>query len=344
MKTYGEKWSKHSFYKQDPFPEIPSALLNSLDIKRYVDKGCLLERESFDPMRMKPASYEMRFLGTLYDWRPEPDGKLKKRYRRVIEGDHVKLSSNSISYLWLKEKLRLPEYIAARFNLRISDVHKGILLGTGPLIDPGFGGQLFIPLHNLTDNDYILEGGQGIIWVEFTKVSPNPYWLPGTEENGRPAWLVKFPSRKSIDNPKEYLRKADSGDVQSAFKGALVRAERRAKDAESAADDSREEIKTIRNWAIGIGVGGLIAVAIGVAELWISAATVSGQVTNRVDRQVERIGELERKIGELEVQLNHLRYGPRTEPDSGLVSETGADVYPRRRPFSYNGVETGSGQ
>ena len=136
MTTYGAEWSEHRYYKQDPLPKIKPALLNSLDIKRYVDKGCLLESDTFDKRRMKPASYEMKLLGTLYRWE-EVRGRPKKQCKTISCGDPVELPRNSISYLWLEEPLRLPEYIAARFNLRIREVHKGILLGTGPLIDPG---------------------------------------------------------------------------------------------------------------------------------------------------------------------------------------------------------------
>ncbi len=30
-----------------------------------------------------------------------------------------------------------------------SIVYKGLLLGTGPIVDPGFVGKLYIPLHKL---------------------------------------------------------------------------------------------------------------------------------------------------------------------------------------------------
>ena len=223
MTTNDTDWTDHRFYKQDPFPEIEPALLNSADITRYVGKGCLLEVDSFDRGRMKPASYEMRFLGELYDWE-EDDGRLQKRSRKIGDGECVTLYKNSISYLWTKERLRLPEYVAARFNLRIREVHKGLLLGTGPLIDPGFGGRLLIPLHNLTDNDYVLIGGKGIIWVEFTKVSRNRYWLPSGDDVERPVDLVPFPGRKDIDDPNVYLSKAgvlDANGVQSGVQGGI---------------------------------------------------------------------------------------------------------------------------
>src|SRR5256885_14069412 len=72
---------------------------------------------------------------------------------------------------------RFPDYIAARFNLKIPNVYRGLLLGTGPLVDPGWSGRLSFPLHNLTTNDYEFPGGEEIIWMEFTKLSENDRWL-----------------------------------------------------------------------------------------------------------------------------------------------------------------------
>ena len=161
----------------------------------------------------------------MYDWIGTKDGKLRRRCRVIEDGCDIQLARNSISYLWIREKLLLPEYIAARFNLHIRHVHKGILLGTGPLVDSGFFGRLLIPLHNLTDNDYTIVGGDGIIWVEFTKVSENKFWRSDGAE--RPENLKEFPNRKDLGTPIEYIEKSkvtEAGGVQSAFRGALDQA------------------------------------------------------------------------------------------------------------------------
>ena len=303
MATYGVEWSQHPFYRKDPLPGIESALLNSLDISRYVEAGCLLEKDRFDPKRMKPASYEMRFLGTLYDWELK-DGRLERCCREIVEGEYVKLSKNSISYLWIEEPLRLPEYIAARFNLRIRDVHKGILLGTGPLVDPGFGGRILIPLHNLTDNDYRFKGGEGIIWVEFTKVSKNSYWDQGSQGIERPSELVGFPSGKVIDDPDDYLDKARAEEgVQSAFRGALDKATMASNHSQKAAKDASERAEEIakqsRRFGLLGSIGVSIGIVVGIGALVLSAYNISGQVADRVHRQGERIHELEMMIEDL---------------------------------------------
>lgn len=245
-----ESWREHTYYHFDPFAKrIDPALLNSADIRRYVDKGCLIEKRDFDNSRLKTASYELRFLGELYCWEGTSKG-LKRRCKKIIQDDLVKIGKNSISYLWTEERLWLPEYIAARFNLHIRHVHRGILLGTGPLVDAGFGGSILIPLHNLTDRDYDLRGGEGVVWVEFTKLSTNAFWRR-LGNDGRPDGLEEFPTRKVLRSPNDYFDKAGvlgSGGVQSAFKGALNRAEGEAKQARVEAEQAKQESRRLRRW------------------------------------------------------------------------------------------------
>ena len=299
MTTYGAEWSEHRFYKRDPLPEIAPALLNSEDIRQYVKKGCLLEEDSFDSGRMKLASYQMRFLGTLYDW-VSKDGTLERRCRKVVKDQHIELSRNSISYLWLEERLRLPEYIAARFNLRISAVHRGILLGTGPLIDPGFGGRLLIPLHNLTDKDYHFCGGEGIIWIEFTKISQTERCLSSGKESERQSELADFLSEKAIDNPNSYFKRAGAVGVQSAFKGALDAAREAAKKADRQAQELDKRTRNLSFVGVLTLVAGIAALVLSALVLALtammlvfSAYDIRGRVTEWMDEQGERIQRLE---------------------------------------------------
>ena len=71
--------------------------------------------------------------------------------------------------------MRLPNYIAVQFNLRITHVHRGLLLGTGPLVDPGFHGKILIPLHNLTSEKYIIRADEGLINGVYEDLSLNPH-------------------------------------------------------------------------------------------------------------------------------------------------------------------------
>ncbi|HEV8724992.1 MAG TPA: hypothetical protein VGW77_30620 [Candidatus Binatia bacterium] len=150
------------FEHHDPLPDVPPALLNAGDIYDYARiMGMIWPFESEEKQlkqKLKPASYEVDFLGDIYF--ADQDGNQKKiEIRR--ETPFI-LPKNSIAFVFLATQFRLPDYIALRFNLKITHVHRGLLLGTGPLIDPGFSGRLLIPLHNLTSKDYTLIGGEGV--------------------------------------------------------------------------------------------------------------------------------------------------------------------------------------
>jgi deoxycytidine triphosphate deaminase len=127
--------------------------------------------------KQKPASYEVAVLGKYVYW----DEKNKKHVGVIKRGEEFILRRNSIAFVTLEPTFRIPEYIAFRFNLKITHIYRGILLGTGPLVDPGFTGKLSIPLHNLTTNDYTIVGGEPLIWMEFTKLSWRLEWQPSKE-------------------------------------------------------------------------------------------------------------------------------------------------------------------
>ena len=313
-----KEWRSHEFYHRDPyFTEIEPALLSSIDIMKYVEKGCLVSNEEFDRSRVKTASYEMKLLGSLYDWIVTDGGKPRRRCREVHEGDEIELAANSITYLWIKETLFLPEYIAARFNLHIRYVHKGLLLGTGPLVDPGFSGRLLIPLHNLTDNNYVVKGGNGVIWVEFTKLSQTPFW--GAEGVDRPNDLSAFPVIKDLDTPDQYFLKSDvmaEGGVQSAYKGALDR-------VMADAGEARKSVRRITNIGYIAIVFGVFSVLGTIAGLWFTGynliyrATEAAQsAQNRVI--VEKISSQERKINELQSIIEEMN----NVKNTGKVSPT----------------------
>jgi deoxycytidine triphosphate deaminase len=210
---------KYQQYRSiDPLPEIPVSLLNAYDIIKYVDMVGVVS--PFERRRLKPASYELPFSGVVHWWDPDT---LKPHTQEIKEsGDSFHLEPNAIAFVYLATKLFLPKYIAVRFNLRITHVHQGLLLGTGPLVDPGFCGNLLVPLHNLTANRYSFNYDKGFIWVEFTKVSPLPSEdneppVPGGERR-----YGEFDESKLFLTEKQYFAKANHGrPIVSSVPAAL---------------------------------------------------------------------------------------------------------------------------
>lgn len=176
-KSSEEAREKSSIYKcHDPYPMIQPALLNSADIAAYVKATALIY--PFHEDKLKGASYDVPIKGKVVYWKYSEPGKIEKAEETLEkEGDYFKLESNSIAFVTLEPTFNIPYYMALRFNLKISHIYKGLLLGTGPLVDPGFNGKLSIPLHNLTSNEYRFFYGDELITMEFTKMSANNEWL-----------------------------------------------------------------------------------------------------------------------------------------------------------------------
>ena len=326
-----DDWNDNEHYSIDPFPCIPPALLNSADIARYAQAGCLVT--SFNRSQIKPASYTMNFLGTLYRWDWKGD-RLKKEEEIVCPGKVYELPRNSISYLFTKEQFRLPEYIAARLNFRIPFVHKGMLLGTGPLVDPGFSGSLLIPLHNLTNNHYYVKGGDGLIWVEFTKLSPHEYWRRPQSEIGarRPADLVDFPKEKRGPSAAYYLQKSEvtgAGGVQSAFAGAL-------ENAREATDEAKVVTGRLSKISLYGGIVAAFGLAVAIGALLLSSHQLS-QSSNQLSTRIHD------RLTNHELQIETHRIAPSTEEVERLREEI-QNLRARVQQLEGRGHEMGAGQ
>ncbi|WP_419174443.1 dCTP deaminase domain-containing protein [Desulfosediminicola sp.] len=221
----------------DPFPNIDSALLNAADIADYVAQTGMIY--PFDHKRLGPASYEMVLGGETLYW---DETKNQCGESNLGKNAPLVLKKNSITYVSVRETFRLPHYIAVRFNLRVGHVHRGLLLGTGPLVDPGFQGNLMIPIHNLTDNEYIIHEGKDLISVEFTKVSRNEKFLPQNqfEKNlvspPRHGVFVKNSKKNSKKTFEQLLRKElpiGIGKVMSSLSGTLAETKMQLNEYES---------------------------------------------------------------------------------------------------------------
>jgi hypothetical protein len=155
-------------------------------------------------------------------------------------------------------------------------------------------GRLLIPLHNLTSEDYVLIGGKGLIWVEFTKLSPHFLWDSGARKNA--ANYVKFPSTKRNADFQTYFNNASSGTPAiSSIPGEIKK--------------TFDAVSTVKKWALIGTIGLVVSIAGLIVATWnlISSANknvsdASNTVANiRVDQAplLERINTLERDLAEL---------------------------------------------
>jgi deoxycytidine triphosphate deaminase len=278
----------------DPYAQIDPALLNSADIADYAAATGMIH--PFDPQKLKPASYAFALGGKVLWW----DNKTREHsVVTLTPDDEFELQPNSIAFVTLEPLIQLPDYIALRFNLRIRNVYRGLLLGTGPLVDPGWEGQLSFPLHNLTTNPYRFRGGEDVIWVEFTKLSRNASWAG--ERGGVPARVGAYrpyraPAGRSDveDYVAEALSHKPSGHIWSSISEAL-------RDAHHAIGRARFINIT--------AVAGIVALAI--AVLGVAGSLLWNQFdlprTSQVQNDERSIAELRAELKSLSKELATLR-------------------------------------
>lgn len=265
-----EKYKKYR--SLDPFPSIPCALLSSEDIHNYVDATGMIE--PFYLEDLKSASYKVKIGGEVRYWE---DGDEPKTFKLDGKRGNKKftLKKNSIAFIEVEPKFRLPDYIAIRFNLKINNVYRGLLLGTGPLVDPGFNGKIYIPLHNMTSNKFEFEFDEALIWMEFTKTShASPVQQNTSDLESKIGVFKPFPEGKLNMDLDEYLLQAvGEGKVYSSIPDAIFKAIETSKSA-------RYYLKLIA----GVGIGGFLAILVAFANLVYNSWSLQREYTEKVQK------------------------------------------------------------
>jgi deoxycytidine triphosphate deaminase len=257
---------------------IPPSLLSAEHIKDYVLATGLISPFYIGGKkpRLKKASYEGRVGSVAYTFE---DSAIKIV---PINDGKIRIKANSIVFVECDLNFRLPEYIALRFNLQIKHVHRGLLLGTGPIVDPAFWGKLCIPLHNLTSEDYYLGENEGLIWIEFTKT---------TSKVSEAEAVGVRPSTTDFWDIKKFILKAVEGngdgklvEIQSSINRVVVNAGQQAAEAKTTATAAKEVADKasttaatadtkVNRIAFGAAIGGflaIVAIAVGLVTLVVN--------------------------------------------------------------------------
>lgn len=213
----------------------------------------------------------------------------------------------------------MPDYMVLRFNLSVSNAYKGLLLGTGPIIDPGFDGNLFIPLHNLTGNEYIIKRGAPLIRVEFTKLSRHPIW------NNKKTYVFPFVGPITKETPayenfsrsirdalldsdkKQFYTKGDVISVRSSIPDAIANSAKKAKDAQESASEAEKSAKTMRNWSVFGIITTVVTVVIAAAGILLTSYSLIQDANARYDGIIQELDTCKQQICALTEQLEITR-------------------------------------
>lgn len=244
---------------QDERIKSGSVLLDDV-IKDYVLKfNLLFDQKTFAEGKLKGGSYTMtpaaddawRFVPS--EKPDQPDIKLKLEKGRDNRGDFFWVPRNSLVYIRLGQTLRLPFYIIGRHNLKIRYAYKGLLLGTGPQVDPGFEGNLFIPLHNFTTSDVKVHISESFVSIDFVRTTN---FIESTEPSVRTSdelrrvlggtrKLIELPKVTSRNSLEDYLDGATPRSQMAHFQAEV---ERLVKKMDEDLSKAKLEIETARRW------------------------------------------------------------------------------------------------
>lgn len=262
----GKTLAKKHEHATDPFTDIPPSLLSAEHIDQYIKATGLIAPyfRGGKKDRLKRASYEGRIGSKAYEF--AEDGRLKSK---DLSDGFLVVPANSIVFVESHLDFYLPRYIALRYNLQIRHVHRGLLLGTGPLVDPGYWGKLCIPLHNLTSQEYAIPINDGLIWIEFTKTtSDSPAGrdpLVGeAADHERGHWKIE----KFIRKAAEPMNDGAAVAIRSSIPTAVLEATTAANNAERISGDAERKAENARTLLRNIGAGAALAGFVAIAGVW----------------------------------------------------------------------------
>lgn len=242
-------WNEHVEF-------IRPGMLSSPQIKLYIKHGKLIKIPpgTEDKICFKSATYDMR-LGDSASRFEHGNKKIIKLGKTDVLFPRIHsellLPPNSLTFVTTHEEFDLPKDVVARFNLKGKFIHKGLLLGTGPIVDPEFQGKLLIPIHNFSSEPVSIEYLEPFIAVEFTKTLPP---LPESD------YVENINGNGDFNN---YLKKL--GTVESSVFKEIERIK--------SISDSKEKRAYL---TLGATIFGLFAVLIGICQLF-------GGINERLD-------------------------------------------------------------
>ncbi len=146
--------------ENDPLGE-PGVLLSD-EIERYVKWFKLID--PFDKENnLKPASYRLT-VGDEY----AVGGKTAKISSDL---DTITIPPFEVAIIKTNEKINMPRFLIARWNIRVTRAYQGLIWVGGPQVDPGYVGPLFCPIYNLSDKEVTLRRGDAIATIDFIRTT-----------------------------------------------------------------------------------------------------------------------------------------------------------------------------
>ncbi|MCK4386421.1 MAG: dCTP deaminase [candidate division Zixibacteria bacterium] len=158
-------------------------ILSDNDIREFIDSGDI----AISPFNgeLEPASYDLRV---------SKEGLSKDGAVNIEEKGYIKIPRGATAVIYPLERIKLTTRVVARYGLRSRFARKGLILLSGPQIDPGFEGTLSVTIFNAGTSEVTLQYQEKFATIEF--------------------FLLKTPASKGYDGPYQRQTKIGSDEIE----------------------------------------------------------------------------------------------------------------------------------
>ena len=206
-------------------------ILSDLDIRDFMNSGDIVISNFTG--ELEPASYDLR-VGA--------EGMTKEGVLNIAEKKYIKIPRGATSVIYPLERIKLSNRLAARYGLRSQFARKGLILLSGPQIDPGFEGVLSITIFNAGTSEVVLSYQEIFATIEFC--------------------ILKTPASKGYAGPYQMQEKITSEEIE-----LITKEYKNFSEIEDGITKYKAELDVIKNYlnivlfgAIGGAVAGAIVV------------------------------------------------------------------------------------
>lgn len=138
-------------------------VLHSESIEKLIDAGSLME--GVDKSQIQPASYDLRIADEYW---------CQGNFHTLNPSNRIlRIPPYSFVIVQAAEVAKLPSFISASFDIRVSLFFSGVVLSNGPQVDPGYNGALFCMLHNASGSEVGINQGDHFATIQFQTMATN---------------------------------------------------------------------------------------------------------------------------------------------------------------------------
>ena len=159
---------------------IHGGVISGIHLSTLLNNHILIDKCIFDEQKIECASYNMH-LGNQYK---NSDKNPKNRMIDASNNDDL-LEIEPYSYIIVQpiEKINLPTFVTAKFDLTVGVFQKGVILSASTQVDPGFKGVITCLLYNPSDSKITLKVNDEFLTIEFYTTTINTKGYKGKRKD-----------------------------------------------------------------------------------------------------------------------------------------------------------------